>query len=80
MDITVWIYSTSASGDNIPKMYPRIIRVSIERERALYDELFSAMMEGREYEGGYIMQCAEHRGGEGQMVAEFTLRDPKGHP
>ena len=56
-------------------MYPRIIRVSIERERALYDELFSAMLEGREYEGGYIMQCSEHRGNQGQMVAEFMLRD-----
>ena len=56
-------------------MNPRIISVSIERERSLYDELFSAMMEGRVYEGDYIMQCCEHRGNEGQMVAEFMLRD-----
>ena len=61
-------------------MYPSIIRVNIERERALYDELFSAMLEGREYEGCYIMQCSEHHGGEGQMVAEFTLRDAKRPP
>ena len=56
-------------------MNPRIIRVSIEREQALYDELMSAMMEHRQYESGYIMQCSEHRGNEGQMVAEFMLRN-----
>ena len=61
-------------------MNTRIIRISIVREQALYDELMSAMMEHREYEGGYIMQCSEHRGGEGQMVAEFTLRDAKRPP
>ena len=56
-------------------MNTRVIRVSIQREQALYDELMSAMMEHRQYEGGYIMQCSEHRGNQGQMVAEFMLRD-----
>ena len=56
-------------------MNTRVIQVRIEREQALYDELMSAMMEHRQYEGGYIMQCCEHRGNEGQMVAEFMLRD-----
>jgi len=56
-------------------MNTRVIKVSIETEQALYDELMSAMMEHRQYEGGYIMQCSEHRGNQGQMVAEFMLRD-----
>jgi hypothetical protein len=55
-------------------MNTRVIKVRIDREQALYEELMSAMMEHRQYEGGYIMQCCEHRGGEGQMVAEFMLR------
>ena len=58
-------------------MNTRVIKVRIDREQALYDELMSAMMEHRQYEGGYIMQCSEHRGNEGQMVAEFMLRDAK---
>ena len=56
-------------------MNTRVIKVRIDREQALYDELMSAMMEHRQYEGGYIMQCSEHRGNQGQMVAEFMLRD-----
>ena len=56
-------------------MNHRVIKVCIEKEQALYDELMSAMMEHRQYEGGYIMQCSEHLGNEGQMVAEFMLRD-----
>lgn len=56
-------------------MNTRTIRVSISKEKALYEELVSAMMSHTEYDGCYVMQYSEHRGGEGQMVAEFMLRE-----
>ena len=54
-------------------MNARVIKVIIHEEQALYDELYSAMMEHREYGGGYVMQYSEHQVN-GQMTAVFMLR------
>jgi len=40
-----------------------IIKVCIEREKALYNELCSAMLEHSGNEGVYVMQYSEHREG-----------------
>ena len=56
-------------------MNTRIVTVSIKQERELYDTLLSATMNHIEYDGCYVMQYTEHRGKDGQMVAEFMLRD-----
>jgi hypothetical protein len=58
-------------------MKTRVITVNIEKERELYDELMLAMTNHTKYDGCYIMQYMEHRGGEGQMVGEFMLREDK---
>ena len=55
-------------------MATRVINVRVEKEQALYDELYSAMMGHREYEGGYVMQYSERQEHEG-MVAVFMLRE-----
>ena len=55
-------------------MNTRVIKVNIEKEQALYDELYSAMMEHREYDGCYVMQYSERQEHEG-MVAVFMLRE-----
>ena len=55
-------------------MATRIINVRIEKEPALYDELYSAMMEHREYDGCYVMQYSESQEHEG-VVAVFMLRE-----
>ena len=55
----------------------RVIKFNIEQDPELYDELMSAMMEHREYDGCYIMQFSESRGDELQMVGEFILREPE---
>jgi len=55
-------------------MNTREIRVRIELDRELYEELMSVMMEARDYEGWYIMQYAEHREN-CERVGVFTLRD-----
>ena len=52
----------------------REIKVCIDKEQALYDELYSALMEYREYDGGYVVQYSESQEN-GYMVALFTLRD-----
>jgi hypothetical protein len=46
----------------------------LKKEQALYNELLSAVMEHREYDGGYVMQHSESQEN-GYMVALFTLRD-----
>jgi len=51
------------------------IRVHIHKQPDLYQELLKATMHHTEYEGSYVMQYSEHRGREGQMVAEFILRE-----
>jgi hypothetical protein len=56
-------------------MNTRTIRVNINKEKALYDELISAGLNNTEYEGCYVMQWSEHRGDNYQMVAEFMLRE-----
>ena len=45
-----------------------------EREKAFYNELCSAMLEHSGYEGGYVMQCSEHREG-GCTFASFIMRE-----
>ena len=55
-------------------MNTRVIKVNIEKEQTLYDELYSAMMEHREYDDGFVMQYTEQQEN-GLMVATFTLRD-----
>ena len=60
-------------------MTSRVIKVIIHEEQALYDELYSAMMEHREYDGGYVMQYTEQHEN-GLMIATFTLRDAEQSP
>ena len=55
-------------------MKTREIRVFIDDDQALYNELTSAMMEHRKVDGGYVMQYSEHQEN-GRMVAVFLLRD-----
>ncbi|MEN8206686.1 MAG: hypothetical protein ABFS24_11820 [Pseudomonadota bacterium] len=50
----------------------REIKVCIEKEQALYDDLYSAMLEQREYDGCNVMQYSEYQEN-GQMTAVFTL-------
>ena len=50
----------------------REIRTSLDSE--LYNELLSAMMENREYEGCHVMQYSERQEHE-RMVAIFLLRE-----
>ena len=50
------------------------IRVCIDREPALYNELYSAFEHGREYQGGIIMMYSESDEW-GEKVARFELRD-----
>ena len=38
-------------------------------------DLYSAMMEHREYDGCYVMQYSEYRDSEGRMIGEFMLRE-----
>jgi len=57
-------------------MNNRTIKVCIEKEQVFYNELYSAMMEHREYDGCYVMQYYESQEN-GYMVALFTLRDVK---
>ena len=56
-------------------MDTRTIKVDIEKDQALFDELMTATLEHREYDGCFIMMYSEYRGGEGQMVGEFMLRE-----
>jgi len=53
-------------------MNTREIRASIDTE--LYNELYLAMMEHREYDGCYVMQYSERQEQE-EMVAVFMLRE-----
>ena len=55
-------------------MNTREIKVCIEKEPALYDELFSAMMECREYDGCHVLQYSESEES-GWMTAVFMLRE-----
>ena len=55
-------------------MNTRVIKVNIEKEQTLYDILYSAMMEYREYDGGYVMQYTEQQEN-GLTVASFMMRD-----
>jgi len=55
-------------------MNTRTIKVSMHRDLALYEELMSAMMEDREYDGCYIIQYSEHQEN-GYKVAVFMLQD-----
>jgi hypothetical protein len=56
-------------------MNTREIKVCIEKEPALYNELFSAMVECREYDGCHVLQYSEYCNGEGWMIGEFMLRE-----
>jgi len=58
-----------------PGMETRTIKVSIEKDQALFDELMTATLEHREYDGCFIMMYSEYRGSEGQMVGAFILRE-----
>lgn len=55
-------------------MNVREIKVNIDKEPTLYDELYSAMMEGHKYDGCYVMQYSESQE-EGYKIAIFMLRD-----
>lgn len=55
-------------------MKTRTIRVFIEKEPDLYDELVSAMLGHGEYQGCYIEEYTEFRE-DGQNIAKFTLRE-----
>ena len=50
------------------------IKVYIDREPALYNELYSACEQGREYQGGIIMMYSESDEW-GEKVDRFELRD-----
>ena len=56
-------------------MKPHVIIVKIQKEPELYEALVSAAMNHTPYDGCYVMQYAEHRNNEGQMVGEFTMRE-----
>ena len=55
-------------------MPTREIKVPIEDEQELYNELSSAMVEHRKYHGYYIMQYSEQQDTEG-VIAVFLLRE-----
>jgi len=55
-------------------MSNRTIRVLIDKQPDLYDELVSAMLGHGEYQGGYIEQYTEYHE-DGQTIAKFTLRE-----
>ena len=59
-------------------MKVREIKVCINKEPALYDELISAMLEHHEYDGCYVTQYSEFQEN-GYMVALFILRDAHYH-
>jgi hypothetical protein len=61
----------------LASMKTRLIKLNIEQDQALYDELMSAMTEHRQYDGCYIMQYSEYRRDLLQMVGEFMLREPE---
>jgi hypothetical protein len=50
------------------------IRIVIEQQPELYDELIEAMMTHSQYQGCYVVQYSETREG-GQTVARFILRE-----
>jgi hypothetical protein len=56
-------------------MKTRTITVNIRQQPELHEALMYAMNSGTDYNGWHVMQYSEFRGREGQMVAEFTLRD-----
>jgi hypothetical protein len=56
------------------EMSKRVIRICIRKERSLYDELYSAMEEHREYDGCYVMQYSEYPV-DGEMIGQFMLRE-----
>jgi hypothetical protein len=58
-------------------MSHRVIRVCIGKEPELYEELIAATTNHTLYEGCFIMQYSEHRGYEGEMIGEFTLRQAR---
>jgi len=56
-------------------MNKRVIKVCIEREPELYEELMAATLNHIQYDGCYIMQYAEYWGDEGQKMGEFMLHE-----
>lgn len=52
----------------------RAIKVYIQREPERYEELMSAMLEHREYNGCYVMLYSEYEEN-GWKIGEFMLRD-----
>ena len=72
----------SALTDRLHRVIPfllmatRVINVRIEKEQALYEELYSAMMQHREYDGCYVMQYNEYQEG-GWTTASFMVRDAR---
>lgn len=55
-------------------MSHQIIRVIVEEQPELYEELVSAMMGHGEYEGCDVEQYTEYHEN-GQTIAKFTLRE-----
>ena len=53
----------------------RLIRVVIDREQELYEELMSATINHAQYEGCYVTQYTEYRDSAGRMIGEFMLRE-----
>lgn len=51
------------------------IKVYIHREPALYEELYAAFEQGREYQGGGIIMMYSESDEWGDKVARFELRD-----
>ena len=56
-------------------MNKRVIRVYIDQEPELYEELLSATMNHTQYDGCYVTQYMENLGEELQRMGEFTLRE-----
>ena len=69
-----WSTEFRLDGWVIIEMPTREIKVPIEDEQELYNELSSAMVEHRKYDGYYIMQYSEQQDTEG-MIAVFLLRE-----
>ena len=67
-----WFWCRKKS-DNLG-MTERTIRVYIEKEQDLYEELTTVMLTHGQYQGCYVMQYSEtHEGG--RTIAKFTLRE-----
>ena len=55
----------------------KILRVIVEKQPDLYQELTTAMLTHTRYQGCYVQQYSETQEG-GQTVVKFTLRESRG--